>query len=171
MTTFQEIQPKELSENTFRMIGDDWMLITAMDPETGAFNTMTASWGGFGVLFHKNVAYLFIRPQRYTKQFVDKSEYLTLSFFAPEQKKALQLCGTKSGKDCDKIKEAGLTPFVDGKFVGFGQASKIFLCRKLYAAPMQKEGFLDERIPESVYAAGDYHTLYVVEIEKILVKK
>ena len=71
MTTFHEIHPKDINQNVFSMIGDDWMLISAMDPKTEKYNTMTASWGGFGVLFHKPVAYIFIRPQRYTKEFVD----------------------------------------------------------------------------------------------------
>lgn len=170
MTTFKEMQPKDLTENTFRMIGDDWMLITAMDPVSGKYNTMTASWGGFGVLFHKPVAYIFIRPQRYTKLFADSAERLTLSFFAGAQRPALQICGTKSGRDCDKIKQAGLSPFVDGKIVGFKEADKIFVCRKLYAAPLTKEGFMDEKIPQSVYAQNDYHTMYVLEIEKVLTK-
>ena len=146
------------------------MLITAMDPESGKYNTMTASWGGFGVLFHKPVAYVFIRPQRYTKQFADKAERLTLSFFGGGERAALQICGSKSGRDCDKIKEAGLSAFVDGKIVGFQQASKIFVCRKLYAAPLAESGFTDAKIPPAIYAEKDYHTLYILEIEKILAK-
>lgn len=170
MTTFHEIHPKNINENTFSLIGDDWMLISAMDPKTGKYNTMTASWGGFGVLFHKPVAYIFIRPQRYTKEFVDAAERVTLSFFGPEMRPALQLCGKKSGRDCDKIKEAGLTPFVDEKIVGFSQANKILVCRKLYAAPLVKDGFFGDKIPESVYAENDYHTMYILEIEKVLSK-
>ncbi len=170
MTTFKEMLPKELTQNTFRMIGDDWMLITAMDPATGKYNTMTASWGGFGVLFHKPVAYIFIRPQRYTKEFVDKTDCVTLSFFGGEMRKALQLCGTRSGKDCDKIREAGLSAFVDGKTVGFREADKIFVCRKIYASALLQEGFLSDKIPADVYAEGDYHTMYILEIEKILTK-
>lgn len=170
MTSFKEMLPGELTENTFRMIGDDWMLITAMDPATGKYNTMTASWGGFGVLFHKPVAYIFIRPQRYTKEFVDSAEYMTLSFFGGEMRKALQICGSKSGKDCDKIKEAGLSPFIDGKIVGFREADKIFVCRKLYADKLTKDGFFGDKIPCQVYSAGDYHTMYILEIEKILTK-
>ena len=170
MTAFKEILPRELTQNPFRMIGDDWMLITAMDPQSGKYNTMTASWGGFGVLFHKPVAYVFIRPQRYTKEFVDKADRVTLSFFGGEMREALQICGARSGRDCDKIKEAGLTAFVDGKIVGFEQADKIFVCRKLYASELVQHGFMENKIPESVYAAGDYHTLYILEIERILTK-
>ena len=146
------------------------MLITAMDPATGTYNTMTASWGGFGVLFHKPVAYIFIRPQRYTKTFVDSTDCVTLSFFGGKERSALQLCGTKSGRDCDKIGQAGLSAFVDGRAVGFREADKIFVCRKLYAGALEKDGFFGGKIPETVYAAGDYHTLYVLEIERILTK-
>jgi flavin reductase (DIM6/NTAB) family NADH-FMN oxidoreductase RutF len=170
MTSFKEILPSDLTENTFRMIGEDWMLITAMDPESGNYNTMTASWGGFGILFHKPVAYIFIRPQRYTKQFVDRADKLTLSFFKGRQRQALRFCGTKSGRDCDKIKESGLSAFVDGKIVGFKEADTIFICRKLYASPLSKDAFSDTKIPPSVYSENDYHTLYIAEIEKILTK-
>ena len=170
MTTFHEIHHKDIKENTFSMIGDDWMLITAMDPKTGKFNTMTASWGGFGVLFHKPVAYIFIRPQRYTKEFVDAADRVTLSFFGPEMRPALQICGKKSGRDGDKIKEAALKPFVDEKIVGFSQASKILVCRKLYADTLAPENFLDRKIMEATYPNHDYHTLYILEIEKVLSK-
>ena len=171
MAIFKEISPKALTSNPFTAIGDEWMLISALDPETGKYNTMTASWGGVGVLFHRPVAYIFIRPQRYTKTFVDKTDTVTLSFFAGKEKKALQLLGTKSGRDCDKIKEAGLSPFLDGKAVGFTQAQTIFVCRKLYADALKKEGFFADKIPNEVYSAGDYHTLYILEIEKVLTKE
>lgn len=170
MTTFKEISVKDLTENTFTAIGDNWMLITAMDPETGAYNTMTASWGGFGVLFHKPVAYLFIRPQRYTKQFVDSAKHLSLSFFDESYKNALKLCGTTSGRDGDKIQKAGLSPFVDGKIVGFKEADKIFLCRKIYASPLLEKDFLDSKIQAVTYPEKDYHTMYIVEIERVLSK-
>ena len=167
---FEEISVKQLTVNPFCAIGDEWMLVSALNEKTGKYNTMTASWGGVGVLFHKPVAYVFIRPQRYTKQFVDGSDYLTLSFFGGEEKAALTLLGRKSGRDCDKIKEAGLTPFVEGKIVGFTQATTIFVCRKLYADELKPEKFIDLKIPTEVYAQNDYHTLYIVEIEKVLSK-
>ena len=110
---FKEVDIKSLNFNPFTKIGSEWMLITAGD-ESGC-NTMTASWGGLGVLWGKNVATCYIRPQRYTKKFVDANDTFTLSFYGPEYKQALSICGSKSGRDCDKVKEAGLTPyFTDG---------------------------------------------------------
>ena len=103
---FKEVDIKSLNFNPFTKIGSEWMLITAGD-ESGC-NTMTASWGGLGVLWGKNVATCYIRPQRYTKKFVDANDTFTLSFYGPEYKQALSICGSKSGRDCDKVKEADL---------------------------------------------------------------
>ena len=107
MMNYKEIKPIDLNESTFRLIGHDWMLVTAA--HNSRVNTMTASWGGFGVLFNKNVAYIFVRPQRFTKEFVDGSDRFSLSFFDKSFKKELSYLGTASGKDEDKINKAGLT--------------------------------------------------------------
>ena len=107
MMNYKEIKPIDLNESTFRLIGHDWMLVTAA--HNSRVNTMTASWGGFGVLFNKNVAYIFVRPQRFTKEFVDGSDRFSLTFFDKSFKKELSYLGTASGKDEDKINKAGLT--------------------------------------------------------------
>ena len=90
-----------LKGNVFEDIGNGWTLITA--EKDGKVNTMTASWGGFGFLWGKRVAFVFIRPQRYTYEFTESSEYMTLSFFNESEKKALGYLGTHSGRDGDKI--------------------------------------------------------------------
>ena len=107
MMNYKEINPIDLNESTFRLIGHDWMLVTAAN--NSRVNTMTASWGGFGVLFNKNVAFIFVRPQRFTKEFVDGSDRFSLTFFDKSFKKELSYLGTASGKDEDKINKAGLT--------------------------------------------------------------
>jgi flavin reductase (DIM6/NTAB) family NADH-FMN oxidoreductase RutF len=66
-------------------------------------------WGGFGVLWRKNVAWCVIRPQRYTYEFVERADSFTLSFFQERYRSALELCGSKSGRDTDKFKAGGLT--------------------------------------------------------------
>ena len=104
---FKSIDPKQLNENVFSLIGDKWMLITAGTKEN--CNTMTASWGGLGVFWGAPTATCYIRPQRYTKEFVDREEYFTLAFFGEEYRKALALCGAKSGREVDKVKECGFT--------------------------------------------------------------
>ena len=160
---FREINIADLSFKPFELISKDWMLITSGDEQ--GFNTMTASWGGLGVLWHKNVATVYIRPQRYTYEFVEKNDLLTLSFFGEEYRSALTLCGSKSGRDCDKAKEAGLTPlFVDGT-TAFSEANLILVCKKLYFDDLEPKQFLDSEI-EKNYAAKDYHRMYILEIVK-----
>lgn len=160
------ITPNELNENLFSLLDKDWMLITARDPETGKINTMTASWGGFGILWNKPVAFVFIRPQRYTREFTERAEGLTLSFFSEEYRDALKLCGRVSGRDCDKIAEAGLTPMPIGERAAFAEARMVMSCRKLYADDLKEGAFIDPALLSN-YRAGDYHTMYIVEIEGI----
>ena len=91
---FKEISIDTLKINPFHKISKEWMLITAGDEKKS--NTMTASWGGVGIMWGKNVATAYIRPQRYTKEFVDNSEYFTLSFLPEEKREALNVCGRVS---------------------------------------------------------------------------
>ena len=136
---FKEVKIEELSFNPFTKISKEWMLITAGDEEK--HNTMTASWGGVGIMWGMNVATAYIRPQRYTKEFVDAEDMFTLSFFKEDYRKALNLCGSKSGRDCDKDKEAGLTPYYTDGTTAYEEADLIFVCRKLYAQEMKPECF------------------------------
>lgn len=163
---FEKIDPKTLKENVFSLIGDQWMLITAGTPEH--CNTMTASWGGLGVLWRKNVAYIFIRPQRYTKEFIDAGERFTLSFYGEEHRKALAYLGKASGRDGDKIAAVG---FEEERFDGapaFKQAQRVLVCRKLYAQPLDPGCFMPGTdCDEACYPEKDYHTLYVGEIEAV----
>lgn len=164
---FKEIAVEELNFNPFTKIGTEWMLITAGDEKK--FNTMTASWGGMGIMWNRNVVTVYIRPQRYTKEFVDANELFTVSFYGKEYRNALNICGTKSGRDCDKAAEAGLTPcFFDGS-TAFEEANMVFVCRKLYADLMPAENFLDKEIDQKCYPKKDYHTMYVAEIVRVLV--
>ena len=169
MNNFKEVSVKELNMNPFLKIGKEWMLITAGDEEK--YNTMTASWGGMGILWRKDVVFTFIRPSRYTFEFTENKDYFSLCFFEEKYRGALQLCGTKSGRDCDKIKEAGLTPaFIDG-VPSFEEASMVLICKKLYAQPMGEEFVCDDLVRPN-YAEGEaYHTMYVGEIVKALVKE
>lgn len=164
----KEIRPEELSGNVFDMIGKKWMLITA--EKDGKANTMTASWGGLGVLFGKPVAFFFIRPQRYTKEFVEAADRASLSFFDESFRQTLNYCGTVSGRDEDKIAKTGLTLTHEGAVPCFKEAETTLIVRKMYRQDMKKECFLDHAMDDKWYADGDYHTVYVAEIEKVLVK-
>jgi len=163
---FKETMPELLPDNPFKLIGTDWMLITAGTPES--FNTMTASWGGVGVLWDRNVFFCFIRPTRYTYEFVERTQNFTLSFFADQYRRALSFCGSHSGRDTDKVKETGFTPVKEGGFVYFAEARLVLACKKIYVQDISPERFLDPKIGD-LYPKKDYHRLYVGEIVKCLV--
>ncbi|MEE1038238.1 MAG: flavin reductase [Eubacterium sp.] len=167
---FKEIKIEELSFNPFTKIAKEWMLITAGDEEKS--NTMTASWGGLGIMWGKNVATAYIRPQRYTKEFVDNSDTFTLSFLSEEYRKALSVCGTISGKNVeDKWKDAGLHPYYVDRTTAVEEADLILVCKKLYAQDMLPECFVETECDTKWYPEKDYHTMYIAEIEKVLVRE
>ena len=157
-----------LEEKPFRLIGSDWMLITEGSRER--FNTMTASWGGLGVLWERRVAFCFIRPVRYTYEFVEQYGGFSLSFFSGEYRKALQFCGSHSGRDTDKIRETGLTPVHADGFVYFAEAPLVLHCRKLYTQDLRPDRFLDDSL-DRLYPQKDYHRMYVGEIVRCLERK
>lgn len=169
MSNFKEIQPQEFVYSPFKLIGEEWMLITA--EKEGKTNTMTASWGGLGVMWGKNVAYIAIRPQRYTKEFIDNSDNFSLTFFDDSFKKALGYLGAKSGRDEDKIGKTGLhIEHIDG-VPSFSEAKIAILCKKLYAQKYQPECFIATELNDQCYPDKDHHTLYIAEVTKILVKE
>lgn len=169
MTEFIEIKPEDFKQSPFELIGKDWMLITA--EKDSKLNTMTASWGGFGVMWGKNVAYIVIRPQRYTKEFVDNSDTFSLTFFDESFRKMLGYLGTKSGRDEDKIEKSNLTVSHADNIPIFEEANIAILCKKLYAQNYKPECFIDQELNEKWYPDIDHHTLYIAEVTKILVKK
>ncbi len=165
---FNKASFKDLEFNAFDTIGKKWMLITAQKGDK--VNTMTASWGGVGVLWNKPVAYIFIRPQRYTKEFVDSSDSLSLCVLPEEYRKELTYFGTVSGRDEDKIEKAKLSiEHVDGTPY-FNESELVLICKKLYAQEMLPDCFINEDSKEKWYPEKDYHTMYVVEIEKFYKK-
>lgn len=168
----KEINVSQLQDNLFDAIGKEWMLVTAGTAEK--FNTMTASWGGTGILWGKPVAFLFIRPERYTYEFIEKGETLTLSFLGEENKAIHKVCGSKSGRDTDKISETGLQPIVteSGNII-FRQARLTLECRKLYADMIEPDKFMDTSLIGRWYGEGhgNFHKMYVVEIEHVWVNK
>lgn len=167
--SFQEVPVQELAMNPFEMVGNQWMLVTAGDQ--AGYNTMTASWGGMGVMWNRNVAVTVIRPQRYTMEFVEAKRYYTLSFYPSQYKKALAFCGSTSGRDVDKAEETGLTPAFDQAAPYFQEASLVLVCRKLYAQPMDPACFIERSLDAEHYPDKDYHKMFVGEVVKALVKR
>ena len=165
---FKEVKIEELSFNPFTKISKEWMLITAGDEEK--HNTMTASWGGVGIMWGMNVATAYIRPQRYTFAFMENGDRYTMSFFDEKYRDALKFCGSKSGKDYDKVKETGLTPaFTENGSVYFEEAKLVLECKKMYAQSLNAESITDRESVDKWYD-NDFHKMYISEITKVLVK-
>ena len=163
---FKKTNIREVKDSAVRLIADDWALVTAGAKER--FNTMTISWGGLGEIWGKDAAFIFIRPQRYTFGFLEENDRFTISFFGDGQRKALALCGSKSGRDTDKVAESGLTPVFDGDTTYFAEATLVLKCRKMAGYDLTPDGFIDDAI-ESNYNGTGYHRMFVAEIEEALV--
>lgn len=167
MSKFIEIKATELKENIFDMIGTQWMLVTAGNREK--VNTMTASWGGAGIMWGKPVVWIGIRHSRYTKEFVDREAGFSLTVFGEEYKKMLSYMGTVSGRDEDKIEKQGLTLLFDGEVPYFEEAKIVLKVKKLYKQDLCMDCFEEKDLVDKWYGDGNLHTMYVCEIEKVLV--
>lgn len=162
----KDISYEKFDENAFKLIGEDWLLLSARKGEK--VNTMTASWGGVGIMWNKKVAFIFVRPQRYTKEFIDFSDKLSISVLPETFKKELGYLGKVSGRDEDKIKNCNLTVLNHNDVPYFNEARLVLICKKLYKQDLKEECFIDNSFLEDLYKNKDYHTMYVVEIENIL---
>ena len=163
MHTFQPYPMDLLEMNPFTKIGKEWALVSAGNKNK--CNTMTVSWGGVGVLWGKNVVYIFIRDSRYTKEFIDNGEFFSMSFFDEKYRDALSYCGKESGRNVDdKFKGAGLTPAFRHNIPYPDEANLVLLCRKMAAVPITEDTFVDPQIMPKWYSDNDMHVMYVGEI-------
>ncbi len=166
---FEQIKPEKLTDNIFKLIGKDWMLITAGSPAD--YNMMTASWGCAGFLWSKPVMMTFVRPQRLTYEYLEKRPGFTCSFFEDEHREMLNLCGTTSGRDLNKMDIDGLTPLeTPSGHISFKEAKLIIECRKIYFDDVKPELFLAFEL-EKIYPTKDYHRMYIGEIRQIWERK
>ena len=166
----KEIPVSELMLNTMTKISDEWMLITAGCEERG-YNTMTASWGHLGSLWGKHTSCIYIRPQRYTKEFIDREELFTLSFYKEEHKPALGYLGKTSGRDGDKAAHVGFTPVFSHGTSYFEEADFVFICRKMSRTTIAADSFIDKEAEQKNYPDHDWHDMYIAEIMDVLVKE
>lgn len=168
MNCLKEISIDELSFNPFDKIGKDWFLITSGDINN--YNTMTASWGMMGYIWGTPIINCFVRPQRYTFDFIEKNDLFTISFFDEDRKDVLSFCGSKSGRDYDKAKETGITAIDIDSTVSFSEANLVFVCKKLYSQDIKEENFLDTECIDRWYPNKDYHRSYIGKIIKVYSK-
>ncbi len=164
---YQVISSKDIKDNIIKMISDEYMLITAGD--SSDYNMMTASWGMAGELWGNDSVIAFIRPQRYTMEYVEKQDYFTLSFYG-DNKNIHKICGSKSGRDCDKTALCSLHPVFSDNSVYFEEARIVLVCKKQYVDKIKPECFIDAE-PDKWYPNKDYHYMIIGKIEKVLIKK
>lgn len=162
----KEIKVEEWNENPFKVIGKDWMLVTA--EKEGRTNIMTASWGGVGIMWGKNVATIYVRQSRYTKDFIDASGYFSLCVLDEKYRSQLALCGKVSGRNEDKIKACGFTVEKSDEVPYIGQSRLVLVCRKLYSQKMDPSCLMSDEIREMCWPDEDVHQMYIAEIERIL---
>lgn len=160
--SFKEINIRDVKESAVKLINDEWALVTAA--ADGAVNSMTVSWGGMGEIWGKDVVFIFIRPQRYTYELLEKTDVFSMSFFGGEYKKELTYFGRNSGRDGDKYAATGFTTVTLDSVECVEQAKVNLVCKKLAFQDIDPKGFIDESI-ENNYN-GDYHRVYIGEIVK-----
>lgn len=160
--SLKQIDASTLTFNPFEKLSKQWALVSAGNLDK--FNMMTVSWGAVGVIWGKPSVTAYIRQTRYTKEFVDQNDTFTLTFLKDGHREALNVLGSKSGRDMDKMKDSGLTPVeVDGN-VTFAEADLVLVCRKRFVQDMPKENFLQQETLDRWYADQNYHTMYIGEI-------
>ena len=161
---FKTVDINKIKTNPF-LLKSHWMLVTS--EYDSKVNTLTASWGGFGIMWNKEVVFVFIRPERYTKEFIDKSGKFNLSFFDTKYKKDLSYLGTVSGRDEDKIAQSNLNLTTLHDYPVFEEASYAINAKVLFKQDLAETSFLDQTIITQKYPLKDFHTMYIAEIEDV----
>lgn len=155
------MKPLDMDFNPFETLNDNWALVTAGNKNK--FNSMTISWGSFGVLWFKNVATIYIRKSRYTYELLKDNDYFTISFYDTDYKKDLSIMGTKSGRDTDKLKETSLTPKYLSEVVTYEEAEITLVCKKIYVTKMNVND-MPEEIQKQFYENDSEHYMIIGEI-------
>lgn len=166
----KEITVDQFKENPFTLIGDEWMLVTAHDKDQNKVNMMTASWGSLGIFWNKPTVTVYIRQSRYTKKLLDQQERFSVSIMPPNLKSVHKVCSTTSGRDTDKVSATDLKVEYENGVPFFPQAKTSLICKKIYTTKMERQGFMEEEPFNKNYTNGDLHSIYIAEIEKILVE-
>lgn len=153
-------------------VGKELALLTAGTRDN--FNGLTIMYGAIGMIWSKNTYFAFIKPERYTWEFVKNNDYFTVSYFPQELNEIHKVFGYESGRDTDKVKKTGLTPEFLKQGISFKEASEIFVCKKIYMKQMDRE-----EEPEDVIAMyndpdnliyGESHYMVIGEIIEHIIR-
>jgi flavin reductase (DIM6/NTAB) family NADH-FMN oxidoreductase RutF len=163
--TLEPIPFTHFGANVFHLFDRQWLLLTAGDFASGQFNAMTISWGSLGIMWNRPFVQVVVRPTRHTHSFMDRFETFAVTALTEEYRGALNLLGSRSGRDGDKIAAARLTPVASTVVAApaFAEAELVMECRTIYRDPLESRHFLDPRIEEN-YPEKDYHTAFFGEV-------
>lgn len=165
---YKRIELDKVKENAARMFSEGWAILTAGDSES--FNSMTVSWGALGELWRRDVAFCFVRPQRYTYEFCERSDMFTLSFYDVSQHRELSVFGSSSGRDTDKFAQTGFSPIPYNNTCFVNNSRLVLICKKIAYQDLQPKGFVDASIDGEIYPEKDYHRMYIGQIVDVLVR-
>ena len=151
----------------FKDFAQDWAILTA--GEKSNFNSMTIGWGGMGTLWQKSVVTVYVKPIRYTHEFMEKYDYFSVSFYSKEFRKALGIMGSTSGRDTDKVKASGLTPVYANNTVSYKEAKTTIYLKKIYSQEMN-EKTMPQEVIDTYYETEAPHTIFIGEVVEIVEK-
>lgn len=178
---FKQIDPRQLADNPFQLIGYDWTLMTA--EKNGVANTMTVAWGGLGFMWGKPAIFVAVRPERYTFEFSEAAETFSIASFDMKNdqdkkiRKMLTYCGTVSGREEDKIQKSDLTLLHEGETPYFAESRLVFICKKIMATVFNQTEICDPAYNKFYGGSNDqsglgggFHTLYIAQISHVFIK-
>lgn len=164
------VNEMEVNDNVIDQFKNKWALVCARKKD-GTFNMCTIAWGQIGELWSKNVLTVFVKPIRFTDSFLNEDNYFTVTFFDESHKDSLRICGTKSGKNIDKVKEANLKPVILENGITFEGYRRVYVCKKIYQQQFKQECFVDSKdIIDKYYVNEPYHNMYIGEIISVIEK-
>lgn len=146
-------------------IDKEWALLTSGNKEK--FNTMTVSWGGMGTIWNKPVVTVYVKPIRYTYEFMENNEYFTLSFYDKKYKNDLGILGSKSGRNTDKVSLTNLTPEFLGNATSFKEAKLTLICKKIYFQDLDIKKVPKDAV-NKFYKEEPIHRMYIGEVIDII---
>ena len=168
MNKFRKVKLDDISFEANKMFDNEWAVLAASKKDESS-NCLTISWGSYGELWGKPIMVAYVRPERFSHEFIDDSEYFSINFFDEKYKKETLYLGTHSGRDEDKVGKVGFH-YIDGeKCKYFEEANLVFVLRKIYSDNFKKENFIDQSIVDKIYGEnGQLHTFYIGEIVEVL---
>jgi len=160
----EPISPSDHVDRLFAALSNGGALLVVRGPDQRA-NPMTIGWGTIGQIWGRPMFLVLVRPSRYTFGLIEKADHFTVNVPDGDMERELEYCGTRSGRDGDKISACGLTA-LDGVTPGttvIAQARYFYECRIVHKNDIVPGGFPDE-IARHYYSGGDYHRVYFGEI-------